>query len=180
MPDIKSALTLALSKTITGWDDEKPTPAPIQPVSTSMPTKTFPIKNNISRTTFNYVRDNPGSTRSEIIGDLTKQGFNVGSTSSLLAQMHRSKLIHVTNGLHYADVSEYRPIKSLKAIRKQEVKEAPPMAASDGIAALHVDATPRKRTTILRIHNGPIDTVKHMTVYEARELYDHLKQLFGG
>ena len=88
-------------------------------------TQNFRISNNISRTTFNYIKDNPGSTRKEIIIALEHEGFASGSVSSLIAQMRRNKLIHETNNLYYADATEYRPLKSLKAIKKLEAKVEP-------------------------------------------------------
>ena len=127
MPDIQTAFKAALSKTLQQWDDDGEAPL-VQPVSNPLtkPTqeipmkKTFNVSNNISRVSFEYIKNNPGSTRKEIIQALDHQGFNSGSTSSLIAQMRRNKLIHETNGAFYADVAEYRPLKSLKAIKKLE------------------------------------------------------------
>jgi hypothetical protein len=98
---------------------------PTQPTQESPMKKTFNVTNNISRVTFDYIKNNPGSTRKEIIEALEHQGFAGGSTSSLIAQMRRNKMIHETNGAYYADIAEYRPIKSLKAIKKMEAQAAP-------------------------------------------------------
>lgn len=114
-------------------------------------TKTFNVTNNISRETFQYIKDNPGSTRKEIIQALEHRGFASGSVSSLIAQMRRNNLIHETNSLYYADADEYRPLKSLKAIKKLEAKaKAAPVevkpkrkyvkrATTEGIGALLKD-----------------------------------------
>lgn len=140
MPDIQTAMKQALSQTLQEWDDddEAPPPSSKQPVSASLlqpsqniqgipMTKNFRISNNISRVTFQYIKDNPGSTRKEIIIALEHEGFASGSVSSLIAQMRRNKLIHETNNLYYADADEYRPLKSLKAIKKLEAQaEAKP------------------------------------------------------
>jgi hypothetical protein len=171
-------------------------------------TKTFNVTNNISRTTFQYIKDNPGSTRKEIIQALEHQGFAGGSTSSLIAQMRRNKLIHETNNLYYADVDEYRPLKSLKAIKKLEAMEEPkpkrkyekkavtgigallreklentPMpsqAALDAAArAMEPAPMPKRMISVVRTKT-PHDILKDMTVYQAHELYVHLKQMFGG
>ena len=128
MPDIQTAFKQALSKTLADWDDEGEAPS-VQPVSASFsqPTKptqeipmkkTFGITNNISRVTFDYIKNNPGSTRKEIIQALEHQGFAGGSTSSLIAQMRRNNMIHEKDSFYYADIAEYRPIKSLKALKK--------------------------------------------------------------
>ena len=210
MPDIQTAFKQALSRTLQQWDDEGEPPS-VQPVSASFsqptqPTqeipmkKTFNITNNISRVTFDYIKDNPGSTRKEIIEALEHQGFAGGSTSSLVAQMRRNNMIHETNSAYYADIAEYRPIKSLKAMKKLEQVPAPPKRkyekrAVTGIGALlkeRLDSTPmpivsehtapqRKGflTSLVRTRS-PEDILKDMTVYQAHELYTHLKKMFGG
>ena len=220
MPDIQTAFKTALSRTLQQWDDDEAPPSVEQPVSTSLSqpsqniqgipmTKTFNVTNNISRTTFQYIKDNPGSTRKEIITALEHQNFAAGSVSSLIAQMRRNKLIHETNNLYYADVDEYRPLKSLKAIKKLEAMDEPKpkrkyeKKAVTGIGALlreklmampepskeALDAAMRamepapannKRFTSLVRIKTPHDILQDMTVYQAHELYTHLKQMFGG
>jgi hypothetical protein len=168
--------------------------------------KTFGITNNISRVTFNYIKDNPGSTRKEIIEALEHQGFSGGSTSSLVAQMRRNKMIHETNNAYYADIPEYRPIKSLKALKKMEDALAPakrkyekkavtgigallreklenmPMPTQDALdAAAYAMGghTPKRMISLVRVKT-PEDILKDMTVYQAHDLYRHLKEMFGG
>jgi hypothetical protein len=216
MPDIQTAFKTALSKTLQQWDDDGEAP-PLQPVSSSFspPTqgipmkKTFNITNNISRVTFDYIKNNPGSTRKEIIEALGHQGFAAGSTSSLIAQMRRNNMIHETNNAYYADIPEYRPIKSLKAMKKLEQTPAPPkrkyekravtgigallrekldnapMPSSDALdAAAYAMGTARvdvnKRMISLVRVKSPEDILKDMTVYQAHALYRHLKEMFGG
>jgi hypothetical protein len=168
--------------------------------------KTFNITNNISRVTFDYIKNNPGSTRKEIIEALEHQGFAGGSTSSLVAQMRRNNMIHETNNAYYADIPEYRPIKSLKALRKMEAPIAPPKRkyekkAVTGIGALlreKLENTPmpsqdaldsaayamgghvnKRMISLVRV-KSPEDILKDMTVYQAHDLYRHLKEMFGG
>jgi hypothetical protein len=174
-----------------------------------MPKHLFPIKNNITRTTFNYIRDNPGSTRKEIITALEHLGFNSGSTSSLIAQLRKSGLTHATNDLYYADVDEYLPVKKRKPAKSkglQPAREPIPKRkyerkAVTGIGALlreKLDSAPvpsqdaldaaayamgghaNKRLISLVRNKSPQDILKDMTVYQAHELYVHLKQMFGG
>ena len=216
MPDIQTAFKTALSKTLQQWDDDGEAP-PLQPVSScplppTNPTqtitmkKTFNITNNISRVTFDYIKNNPGSTRKEIIQALEHQGFAGGSTSSLIAQMRRNNMIHEKDSFYYADIPEYRPIKSLKAIKKMEAKAEPApkrkyeKKAVTGIGALlreklenmpvpSQDAldsaayamgghTPKRMISLVRV-KSPEDILKDMTVYQAHDLYRHLKQMFG-
>jgi hypothetical protein len=216
MPDIQTAFKTALSKTLQQWDDDGEAP-PLQPVSLSsvttqgipMAKKTFNVTNNISRVTFDYIKNNPGSTRKEIIQALEHQGFAGGSTSSLIAQMRRNQMVHETNNLYYADIPEYRPIKSLKALKKMQAPISPPKRkyekkAVTGIGALlreKLENTPmpsqdaldaaayamgtarvdvnKRMISLVRVKT-PEDILKDMTVYQAHDLYRHLKQMFGG
>jgi hypothetical protein len=219
MPDMQTALKTALTRTLQEWDDDGEQ-APQTPTinttinnSLSAPSqgipmkKTFGVTNNISRVTFNYIKDNPGSTRKEIIEALEHKGFVGGSTSSLIAQMRRNKMIHETNNAYYADIPEYRPIKSLKALRKMEDALAPakrkyekkavtgigallreklentPMpspAAMDAAArAMEPAPVPKRMISLVRV-KSPEDILKDMTVYQAHDLYRHLKEMFGG
>jgi hypothetical protein len=221
MPDIQTAFKTALSRTLQEWDDDGETVSPPLTINTtinnSVPQpsqgipmkKTFNITNNISRVTFDYIKNNPGSTRKEIIEALEHQGFAGGSTSSLVAQMRRNKMIHETNNLYYADIDEYRPIKSLKALKKMEAPIAPPKRkyekkAVTGIGALlreKLESMPepsqdaldaaayamgtarvdvnKRMISLVRV-KSPEDVLKDMTVYQAHALYVHLKQMFGG
>jgi hypothetical protein len=218
MPDMQTALKTALTRTLQEWDDDGETFSPPSTINTtinnSVPTpsqeipmkKTFNISNNISRVTFDYIKNNPGSTRKEIIEALEHQGFAGGSTSSLIAQMRRNQMVHETNNAYYADIPEYRPIKSLKALKKMEAPIAPPKRkyekkAVTGIGALlreklentpmpsqdALDAaayamgghTPKRMISLVRV-KSPEDILKDMTVYQAHDLYRHLKEMFGG
>ena len=221
MPDMQTALKTALRTTLQEWDDDGesfPHSPSVQPVSvppTPQPTqgipvkKTFNITNNISRVTFDYIKNNPGSTRKEIIEALEHQGFAGGSTSSLIAQMRRNQMVHETNNAYYADIPEYRPIKSLKALKKMDAPISPPKRkyekkAVTGIGALlreKLENTPmpsqdaldaaayamgtarvdvNKRMISLVRNKSPEDILKDMTVYQAHDLYRHLKEMFGG
>jgi hypothetical protein len=217
MPDMQTALTSALSRTLQQWDDDDegtvvpvPIPASIQPVSSSFPSTSnqkpamlnqHKITNNVSRETFSYIKNNPGSTRMEIIKGLEHKGFAKGSVSSLIAQMRRSYMVHETNGLWYADVNEYVPIKGVNYKKKKKAKvqkkpvtgigallrekiEAAPMPSQDALDAAAyamggVEVAPKRMVTLVRTKT-PEDIVGNLTVYQARELYVHLKQMFGG
>jgi len=213
MPDIQTALKAALSTTLREWDDDgEESPQTSSTISTtinnsvSAPSQKpimlnqHKITNNVSRVTFNYVKDNPGSTRQEIIRELGHQGFGKGSISSLLAQMRRSKMIHDTNGLWYADVKEYEPIKNpnykskakpkpekkastgLGALLKAKLENTPmPSQAALDAAARAMEPAPQRKAFVTLVRTKtPHDILKDMTVYQAHELYVHLKQMFGG
>jgi len=208
MPDIQTALKTALSRTLQQWDDDgEQVPQSASTISTtinnsvSQPSQEKPmtnlynITNNVSRSTFNYVKNNPGSTRKEIIEAMEHQNYSKGSVSSLIAQMRRNNMIHETNNLYYADVDEYQPIKNLGYKKRKLAKAASAvtptgqklrdaLTADAGIAALRPDTAeaPAKRVTLTTLvrTKEPKDILKDMTVYQAQELYIHLKQLFGG
>jgi hypothetical protein len=207
MPDMQTALKAALSTTLREWDDDgEESPQNSSTISTTinnsvsqpsqgipMAKQTFNVSNNVSRVTFDYIKNNPGSKRKEIMEALSHQGYGEGSVSSLIAQMRRNKMIHMTNELYYADIDDYRPIKSLKAIKKMEEAPAPKRKyekkAVTGIAALQADTTdaaplimPTQRSFLTKLvrTQSPEDIIGNMTVYQARELYEHLKKLFGG
>jgi hypothetical protein len=87
----------------------------------------FGISNNVSRETFNYVRDNPGKTRKQVVQDMVAKGFKETSVSSLINQLTVAN--QITRGIGdvlVANVKEYIPIKAkdLKKIRasKQATK----------------------------------------------------------
>jgi hypothetical protein len=218
MPDMQTALKTALRTTLQQWDDDgeiSPQPTINTTINNSVPKpsqgipmkKAFGITNNISRVTFDYIKNNPGSTRKEIIAALEHQGYAGGSTSSLVAQMRRNKMIHETNNAYYADIPEYRPIKSLKALRKMEDALAPakrkyekkavtgigallreklentPMPSQDAMdaaaRAMEPAPVPKRMISLVRTRT-PEDILKDMTVYQAHDLYRHLKEMFGG
>lgn len=222
MPDIQTALKTAISRTLQQWDDdgeESPQASPTinTTISNSLSTPSqniqgipminqHKITNNVSRETFNYVKNNPGSTRMEIITALGHEGFGKSSVSALLSQMRRSAMAHDTNGLWYADVNEYQPIKTERKKKKIALKKSAPKKTSTGLGALlkakienplmpnpsqdAMDAAAyamggqvrvdRPVLTKLVRTQTPEQIIGNMTVYQAHDLYKHLKQMFGG
>lgn len=189
MPDIKTALQAALAKTATEWaaDDEahhKLEPKQEQPVTTAK--AYFSVTNNVCRTTFEFVRDNPGMTRVEIAKELAKQGFNAKSVSSLLGQMLRQELMRENGKLLYTTSNEYSPIKSSKVMKARA--EAP---------------VQRKKVTIVNTRTGevfnpkpagiaalpaapvakewePSDVIDKLSVRQALALFKELRNILVG
>jgi hypothetical protein len=124
--------------------------------------------------------------------------------------MRRNKMIHENGGLHYADIDEYRPIKTLKALQKtnepapkrkyekkattgigallrEKLENTPiPMPSQDALDAAayamggHTPADiSRARYVSLVRNQSPDDIISNLTVFQARELYDRLKQIFN-
>lgn len=158
MPDLKTALQNALSKTqqdsvntalLNAWDNGT-ADSHAQQGATPVPNTRFPITNNISRNLFNVVRDNPGIQFFDIKKKL--KDYNPNSLGSLLAQMVNQGMVkregeHMR--YHYsAIIPEYVPIKCRKkkaqeakkrvvTIVRRTVKESSPIVPSSaGLAAL--------------------------------------------
>ena len=192
MPDLQSALKNAIES----WEPT-PTNKPVQSVqSTEQPKEktmsnkvTFPIKNNVTRVVFDYVKLHPGTTAAAACKDLVKNGYKDSSVTALMAQFVRAGLAVRDNNHGYrVVVDEYIPMKaSQKYAKKPKVhtKVKPTKAErvepkSDGIAALQPEATAKRVTNILVFGKSPEEVIKNMTVFQAKELYEYLKKLFGG
>lgn len=217
MPDIKTALEKALSQTANAWAADDEAHQKIQPKQektlTVVPTpeKTDKrVTNNVSRTTFNYIRDNPGLTIDQVTNRLVAQGFNANSVSSLCYQMARVRLIVAdANGKLTAVVKDYAPIQQP---RRRKSKATP--AKAQVKAQVNAQPTPeRKQVTIINTRTGEVINPKpsagiaalptkaapkveaapqinsswdaetllnHLSIKQARALYDELRKIFGG
>jgi hypothetical protein len=194
MPDIQTALNNALNNamnnqlknTINEWekDDMQTTQTNTQPKSTRF----FDITNNVTRATFDYVKHRPNETSAEICASMAKLGYKESSVGSLLAQFAKQGLAERDDrGRYITIVPEYKPLKNKKKEAKVVAKpvETPKRKyekRSEGIAALQPEPTPPqpKRFVTLVRSKTPDDILKDMTVFQARELYDYLKKMFGG
>lgn len=173
MPDIATALRTALetklAKELNEWDD---TP---KQTTTMQDTKTYhTVTNNVTRTTFNYIRDNAGKPRVDVVNDLVNQGFKHGSVTSLVAQMIKQRLVRDDMGGLYVNQKEYTPIR----------QSAPPPKRKQ------ITITRRKPEAVAVQPPSPVlpvvleqdtkDILKKLNIVQARELYDELKKIFGG
>ena len=153
---------------------------------------TFPIKNNVTRVVFDYVKLHPGTTAAAACKDLVKNGYKDSSVTALMAQFVRAGLAVRDNNHGYRVlVDEYIPMKAsqkyakkpkahtkVKPTKVEKVERVEPK--SDGIAALQPEATAKRVTNILVFGKSPEEVIKNMTVFQAKELYEYLKKLFGG
>lgn len=135
----------------------------------------FQPTNNVSRATFNYVRDNPGCTRAQATDALAVKGYKLTSTASLLSALTKQRQLRVLDdGKMYANLTEYAPLKvtsSKKSKKAKKVKEASvaPQAAPAAIEAQVQSSTPDDMDKY-------IDT---LNVRQARVLMEKLKAIFG-
>jgi len=206
MPDMQTALSNALKTTINDW--EKDDMQTTQTNTQSKSTRFFCVTNNVTRATFDYLKKHPNLTSAEICADMTRLGFKDSSVGSLLAQFAKQGLAERDDrGRYITIVDEYRPLKAkkktltlvskpeeIKPKRKYEKRavtgigallreklENTPMPSRDALdAAAYAMGGHRPALTKLVRTKSPEDIIGNMTVYQARELYDHLKQMFGG
>lgn len=204
---IQEAFVKALSKTQTHatqpipaeWDDET-TETTITEVQTKEPTmqtqttdkdpkrRYFQPTNNVTRATFDYVRDNPGLPRARVTDLLSKQGFNYKSVSSLLGQMIMQGMIRNNNDALFVTQAEYTPIKArlvkpakpvvkevvAKPKRKYE-RKAKPAAVQVEPKAQRVAST----NTLLAEEFDAEKFIEPMTLKQAKAVYDALRKIFG-
>ncbi len=192
MPDIQTALSNALNNTLKNTinDWEKDDMQTTQTNTQSKSTRFFDITNNVTRATFDYVKHRPNETSAEICASLERLGYKSSSVGSLLAQFAKQGLAERDDrGRYITIVPEYRPLKAkkkeVKVVEKPVETKRKYEKRSEGIAALQPEPTPApapapKRFVTLVRTKTPDDILKDMTVFQARELYDYLKKMFGG
>jgi hypothetical protein len=170
MPDIKTALEKALNE----WEPE-PTPAPA-------PTKPyFTVTNNVTRITFDYVRDNPGKTRKEVAVALEVQGFKPSSVTSLLGQMVKQGAMRESAHLLYVTASEYAPLKSSKKVKEMAAK--PQEQQRKVVKLVNTRTGEVLNPTPAPQINAAWDAetlLNNLSIKQARALYDELRKIFGG
>ena len=206
MPDIRTALEKALSQTANAWaaDDEahqQTEPQQEKAMQETLEKTDNRITTNVSRSTFYFVRDNPGLTAQQITARLMAQGYKATSVTSLIGQMLRVRMVMADDaGRLSAVIKEYAPIqvKAKKAAAKKP-KSTP-----------RTEQTPeRKQVTLINTRTGEVLNPKpagiaalpapHMTtalyttpdewtvesvigglnVRQAMAVYMELKKIFG-
>jgi hypothetical protein len=197
MPDIKTALNLALedgrrqflSQTLNNWEQDEQKQI-TQQQEKPMGTQLFRTTNNVTRETFNYIKNNPNKTTPEVCEALEKRGFKESSVNSICAQLSKQGQV-VKDGYTKRMVAvgnEYQPLKSASAFKalnapkpalKVVKRREPPQDA--GLASIAPKEPDTSRSTIVLNRNWTAQgVVDKLSVMQARELYDLLKKIFGG
>jgi hypothetical protein len=196
MPDLKTALQSALNEwnqpeTTPVQTNTAPTPTPASN-STYTPTKDgryFSRTTDVTRATFEYVRDNPHRVTREVVQVLGAQGHNPSSVSSILSQMARTGLItRESDGTYWTHAREYTPVK-LSALRRDrkptKPKAAKPKAAKPKVEAPKAEA-PKPTVVLTRKEAAPapaaydVDAlIATLTIAQARDLFAALKRMFA-
>ena len=176
MPDLKSEM----SKVLDAWEQDDQRIQQEKQVQKQLP-QLFKTTSNVSRETFNYVRDNPKANTKHVCEALGKRGLNPNSVGSLLTQfVKQGQMARDHNNQHITLVPEYTPLKATKKFRSEgkrvnKIVQIKTKTPSAGIAALKVDTTPKVKPS------WDVDTVLDtMSILQARTLYDALKKIFGG
>ena len=165
MPDIKTALSGILSEwELDNQQQEKQVETQQQPY--------FSITNNVTRATFDYVKNNPASASGEVSRALAQRGYKPSSIGSLLTQFIKKGLCTRDAQNRYSvAVAEYVPMKANKQV-KQVIQKAK-ATRGEGIAALSAQPTQRLVWDVETVLNT-------MSIVQARAMYDALKKIFGG
>jgi len=180
MPDMKTALSGILSE----WEldnqqqEKQVQKAPYIPH--------FKVTNNVTRATFDYVKNNPQKVCKDICVALEKDGYKASSIGSLLTQFIKNGLCtRDEQGRYTAVVNEYSPIKvrkQLKAKQAKQVIEKAKATRGQGIAALSPQPTPR--ATPPREHVATAwdaeTVINNIGLKQAHALYKELGKYFGG
>jgi hypothetical protein len=180
MPDLKTEM----SKVLNAWEqDEHDTLArPMVPLPDGR--VVFGITNNVSRETFNFVKNNPAQSYTTIVEAMAKRGFKKTSVASLLTQFVKQRLIsRDEDGVYYAEVEEYSPLKATKKLRadgktkpKAKVVKVP---RSSGIAALKVVPTTINTSSVTTAWDAET-IISNIGLKQAHKLFLELQTYFGG
>lgn len=179
MPDIKSALSAALNE----WDDYIETNKQPEKQMEQTQTKPYLFKttNNVTRNTFNAVRDNPGMTRKTVLAKLETQGHKLASTTSILSQMIKQRLVRQEDdGTLHANFKDYVPLKATakpKVKAKVKVQAKPEAAPTPKPKYSPIEAAPHKQERrVMDIE----EWLSEVPLMQARLVYMRLKVIFEG
>ena len=176
MPDIKTALSTALTE----WEQDDKQQEKQMQKTPYVPH--FKVTNNVTRATFEYVKNNPHQSCKTICAALAKQGYKSSSIGSLLTQFVKNGLCKRDANSNYTAIAhEYTPIKvrkQLKAKQAKQVIEKAKATRGEGIAALGAQPTQRVAPIVTAWDADTI--INNIGLKQARALYDELKKIFGG
>lgn len=169
MPDLKTELKKL--EALKFDDDGDTTVITLQP-AVAVPDKQ---QGSISKRFFDLILNNPGCNRKRILALADTSGIYRASSSSLLAQFVKRKLIRredsVSGPVYFNIAQKYKPGYVKQA--KKAAKVATPKAAKP-------EPQPKAIAPVPLAVFSAKDMVESMPVGKARAVYDELKKLFGG
>jgi hypothetical protein len=149
----------------------------------------FKPTNNVSRETFNAVRDNPNKTNGELTKILKDKGFNPSSVGSLLAQMARQDIVQRDDeGRFTTRLKEYTPIKAPSTTKKKVVTitkrpyvKSGKYTTKSGIAALdaHAAVAAPAPAPLRAPAFDPDQLLSTLSFPQVLALYKKIKTLLG-
>jgi hypothetical protein len=193
MPDMQTALSTAISKMsikdmshvnnlLEAWADAEQDQTTM--TQTFKPTNPIgAIKNNVTREVFDFVKHNPGTTRMNAVNKLEAKGFKKSSVSSLIAQFVRDDQFELRGGQLYPLTTEYRNLPQNGKKKLSKHKLAKKTAAVKAKAQPVVEEAPKEPAQLVRRPMPSFnaqDMVNRWSAYQAREIYQELKSIFGG
>jgi len=176
MTDIKTALSQALNEWEEPKTEDKPTAKHL-----------FKTTNNVTRSTFDLIRANPGITRKEACKLLDKQGYKVSSTASLISAFIRQGQVELTDGKMFATSNEYVPLKAGKDMRKtidskayakvvEKMSPKPKPTKKDKPIEAAPNPQARQERRVMDIE----EWLNEVPLMQARLVYMRLKFIFEG
>jgi hypothetical protein len=182
MPDMQTALSRALTE----WSKDEPDQQVQQPQEKApMPKPHYAVTNNVTRATFEFVRDNPGSSYRDARTVLVAQGYKESSITALFSQMRRAGLlVRSADGSYTAVGKEYVPMKASAKSNHKSVKHF----TNKPVKAEPTKAKPTKAkpTFVFAPAPAPVVTTNDvdyllntLPIKQARDLYDALHKIFG-
>jgi len=139
----------------------------------------FKPTNNVSRETFNYIKANAGLTRSQIGTAMENKGFKKSSVISLSTQFLKQGMVSSNNGQLTVTQAEYTPIKAPAKTFKHKKPNKDVLPPPQKKVA-KVTASPASAIYISSVNtHSAKDLLAIMTIFQAREVYDELKKIFG-
>ena len=207
MPDIKTALATALNEWEQQAEDANKLGAARASGAVNPSTlggtvikATATTKRNLTRDTFAMVRDNPGITRVAAVQRLETMGHKPTSTTSILSQMVRAKMVDEVDGVlstkrkHYTSLTkklEQQGVGKAKAkVQKPKAVELKDWPTRPRDAAPEPEATPEPQTTPFvnwqqrladkqRVSDEIDEWLNGVTLRYASLVYERLHYIFG-
>lgn len=151
----------------------------------------FKPTNNVSRETFNAVRDNPRLQYKDLCRMLANRGFNEASIGSLLTQMTNCEMITRDDmGRYTALQPEYTPIKASKRVKPKKKVAVPATkkkAEKEGIAALDTQDAVTKKLVVIQRRTEPAPApafdpeqlLSTLSFSQVMALYKRIKAMVG-
>lgn len=188
MSDLQTELAKALD-TLKGWTEEISNATGESKVDNQL----FHVTNNVTRTTFNAVRDNPNKTTQEITDILVNQGFKRNSVTSILSQLKRARLIRSeANGTLVANFPEFTKLSFPRKLTKRKVKAkkatrkaVTPPVQDTATPKVVIPESKREISAAVTVETTPVAPtdnllkkfVDGLTISEARDLLSYLTQV---